>query len=123
MYRKLTAPIVASVRQDVRAGQATISGLARAHEVSRSTMYRAIVGIGYGNGFCDEPPLRDAELDHRAAAGELHGRSKLTALDVRAIRAHPSTKGAGGILARYYGVAPSTISRIRRGVSWTRTTS
>lgn len=50
------------------------------------------------------------------AWGERHGMRKLTADDVRAIRA----SGAGSyVLARRYPVSPSMIRRIRAGKNWT----
>lgn len=48
--------------------------------------------------------------------GENHKRAKLTADKVRRIRA--SSK-SGVALAREFGMAPTNISRIRRGLAWT----
>lgn len=57
-------------------------------------------------------------LDKRAhgtsCAGEAHWNARLTAADVREIRLAPSAKS----LAARFGVAPSTIYRIRAGRKW-----
>lgn len=53
---------------------------------------------------------------HRAAYGERHGNARLTAEQVRAIRASDEP---GVVLKRRYGVADSCISKIRRRLAWT----
>lgn len=81
-----------------------------------------------GNPLCCTPShLRFAtraenEADKRLHGtdnrGERHGRTTLTADDVRAIR---EAKGSGfstGELARRYNVTPGSISNIMSGVSW-----
>lgn len=51
----------------------------------------------------------------RSTAGEAHGESKLTDDAVREIRTSPLT---GRQLAAKFGVDESTVSHVRRGVSW-----
>lgn len=51
--------------------------------------------------------------------GERHGRAKLTARKVAAIRAVPARHGVLTQLARKYAVAVSTIAKIRNGGAWT----
>lgn len=47
--------------------------------------------------------------------GMLNGRAKLTDAQVRVIRADPRTRSA---IAREYGVTPTLISQICRGIRW-----
>lgn len=52
------------------------------------------------------------------ARGEIHYATKLSADDVHHILAEPYVFGSGVMLARRYGVAPKTISDIRKGRCW-----
>jgi hypothetical protein len=62
--------------------------------------------------------IRDAQRDGLMPRGERHGRAKLAAADVDAIRAaEPGPKYAQR-LAQRFGVHPNTIHRIRRGENW-----
>lgn len=54
----------------------------------------------------------------RHCYGERHGNALLTEEAVRDILSTPPTYGSGRMLARKYGVAPSTISAVRTGYSW-----
>lgn len=79
---------------------------------------------------CDNPPCwnpahlfagssvannRDRDLKGRGYHGERHHAAKLTAEDVREIRASHQT---GVELAREYGVSPFTIYKLLHGRSW-----
>jgi len=81
---------------------------------------------------CDNPPccnprhlfagthadnMRDAVAKgrHVSLAGEAHGRAKLTAADVAAIRASSESQRA---LAARFGVGKSQIARVKRGEQW-----
>lgn len=55
----------------------------------------------------------------RGAPGETNGRARLTAEQVERIRRH-SRFASDRFLAARYGVAYSTIGRIRRGETWTK---
>jgi hypothetical protein len=61
--------------------------------------------------------VRDCEERGRSrrAHGEAHHRAKLTAGDVLAIR---QSKDSSLVLAKRYGVSPSTLSAARRGETW-----
>ncbi len=50
--------------------------------------------------------------------GERHSHSKLTNEQVKAIRSVEKYRGVNAALAPLYGVAPQTISKIRRGERW-----
>jgi hypothetical protein len=84
---------------------------------------------------CDNPPCvnpfhlfagspRDNVLDSmhkgraRKARGSDNPKSKFTADQVLAIRAHEDRRGLNYALAREYGVAANSIRRIRLGLSW-----
>lgn len=60
---------------------------------------------------------RDAVRKDRDAHGERHGNAVLTAEQVRAIRAD---QRSSRVTADEYGIASSTVRRIRRGVDWAR---
>jgi len=110
----------------------------KAHRVS----YEAVYGPGSADGWvvrhkcdvrsCVNPEhleigtqadnSRDAINRGRHARGERHGSAKLTADDVRAIRAEfvqRSRTSGGGALGRRFGVSTDTIGDIIRGKSWT----
>lgn len=57
----------------------------------------------------------DAKAKGRHSHGERHGMARLTAEDVRAIRA---SSERGVVLARRYGVGSGTISAVRTGRIW-----
>ena len=119
--RALTDEQVAQARAAVRAG-GSVRSWARKLGVSRSTLYRALAGIMSYRDVTQEPPLTPDELDRGPLRGADHPRSKLTPRQVEAIRSHPPEAGLGLRLAERYGVAPSTISRIRRRKAWLRPT-
>jgi hypothetical protein len=54
---------------------------------------------------------------HGTSAGARNGRAKLTEADVRAILASPASTYA---LGHQYGVNPSTIGRIKKGLRWNK---
>lgn len=60
--------------------------------------------------------MRDKVMRGRQARGESSPMAKLTDADVREIRAAPD--GQGRALARKFGVAFTTVSKIRNGHSW-----
>lgn len=79
---------------------------------------------------CDNPPCcnpahligrtkagnhLDCVAKNRHAKGVVHGRSKLTPQKVRTIR---KSKKSNRVLAKYYGVAYSTIQFIKRKLTW-----
>lgn len=55
----------------------------------------------------------------RSARGEGHGRAKLDAEKVAAMRAVPETRASNTYFARLYGVDPAAVRRARRGETWT----
>lgn len=59
--------------------------------------------------------VRDAISKDRHARGEVNGHAKLTADDVRAIRADRRIQR---VVAAEYGVARTVVSRIRSGTRW-----
>lgn len=59
----------------------------------------------------------DRRLHGTAGTGEQHSQAKLTEMAVREIRCTKG-RGSGNALARKFGVAPSVISRIRKGLLW-----
>lgn len=62
--------------------------------------------------------MRDCWSKDRDAHGERHGNAVLTAVQVAAIRLDPRTSPH---VAIDYGIASSTVRRIRRRVDWART--
>ena len=60
--------------------------------------------------------LQDAVRKGRMAHGETQGNSKLTEVDVRAIR--EDKVSTGSILGEKYGVHPNTIYAIKKGLTW-----
>lgn len=85
------------------------------------------------NGLCVNPDhlfigsqadnIADMESKGRARhpAGERHGRAKLTADQVREIRAKHAAGQAIRALSREYGIARPNIRRIINGTGWTTT--
>ena len=64
---------------------------------------------------------RASERVKRArVARAVHGNAKLTAADVRKIRAMSASGRKCADVAREFGVAASTVSYIARGVTWQR---
>lgn len=68
--------------------------------------------------------MRDARMKGRVAdpppalRGTAHHLSKLTPAAIDVIRATPRRYGSGRQLARRFGVSESTISCVRRGLTW-----
>jgi hypothetical protein len=66
--------------------------------------------------------VADCKKKGRQARGEKNSRAKLTEEQVREIRRRYErgwrTAQSGGVLAREFGVSPSTISQIVRGKHW-----
>lgn len=64
---------------------------------------------------------QDAVTSDQVTFGERHHKAVLTEADVRKIRAtYDSSSATGVAMARRYGVTPTTISRVARGLSWRR---
>lgn len=86
--------------------------IARALGVSRNT----VIGVCFRAGLADKEAGKCM-----VPRGESSGAAKLTASDVRAIRAEyiPWRRGFGyKALAKRYGVAQSTIERVVSGETW-----
>ena len=60
--------------------------------------------------------MKDCSAKGRTARGEIHGCAKLTEDQILEIRKAPNT--GHGTLAAAYGVTPSNITAIKRGISW-----
>jgi hypothetical protein len=59
--------------------------------------------------------MADRDAKERQQRGPTHHNAKLTEADVRAIR---KAKGTQKAIAAHYGIWPSTVDRIRRGIIW-----
>ena len=112
---KLNSDQVIEARQLARnSSGVNISHLSRRYDISRASVYRALTGVTY-SWVKGEDPLESDEIIYTPLSGENHGRSKLSAKQVEAIRESTLT---GAELARSYSVSPSTITRIRQGDIW-----
>lgn len=109
------------------------------HELAHRAAYRLFIGpIGDGLDVmhaCDNPScvnpahlslgtrtdnMRDAKRKGRNARGEAHGRSKLSAADVAAIRSSAASQSE---LARAFGVSQPHVSAIRACKKWAASTA
>jgi hypothetical protein len=56
--------------------------------------------------------------NRHGSSGEKNGRSKLTKKDVQFIKSVNGPRGIQQRLAEEFGVSPTQVSAIRRGVAW-----
>lgn len=62
--------------------------------------------------------MNDAKNKNRVAKGERHSQAVLTETQVKEIKSAIGSGAHGSELARQYGVAPMTISDIKKGRTW-----
>lgn len=110
-----------------------------AHRLARATWATPLAEDEFGCHRCDNPPCirpdhvfsgdegsnaADMVTKRRSSNGERRPSAKLTDADIAAIRAaYTGARGQQARLAEAYGVVPSRISMIVRGLAWKRPTN
>lgn len=101
----LTLDQVQAIRARRMSGAIPVE-LAAEFGVSKDVIYRCAAGVRYGLAPLDAPPIREARLPR----GQIHHFAKIT--DAQRIAIERDTRRSG-IIAKEYGLASTSIARIR----------
>jgi transposase-like protein len=109
---RLTATIVASIRERYATTDVTVAELARDHGVYGSAIKQLLTGAAWRSAGGPISTIRDEQPDRTVLRGERNGRSKLTVDQVRDVRGLRAAGWTISALSRRFGIARIIVSKI-----------